>query len=480
MGTKPTPYAIPRFGGLDLREEPDEGGPQSAIDLLNVDFDKRGAIRTRGGYTTQNTVTTGTNLLGGASLGDTGAFVAASSGTVYSWDNTGALIDSNASAGQALPVFVEYNDPTTPTMFVFGATANMSIKIADGDVNAGLTAGVAGLTGTVQPPDNRLVVVPKAGPATRVKFSDAGDPSTFGANNYVDLIQGRGSAVLNLVTWGNQVFAFKQRSFAVFYGNSTDSAGNPVFNYRMVEGKGTPNGQQAAAGADGVYFVSDDGVYKTTGGRPTKISGPLDPHFQNQPSTFFNGGNVPTSFTALGVVGPRVYVGTSSSTTFVYDTNLDVWMFWDSPAVGPVFARSSSAASGRQNPAFANGGFINQFSPGTTTDNAASIVSRYRSSFYSPIGSPSQECTIKESVLAGIGLPQFSVSRDYGSVPTAGGGAKAQVTLGTSPAITQGWHTNDQAGRVFSYQIESTIGPWRVESIVQHITGIRSPGLRTA
>ncbi|MBW3593776.1 MAG: hypothetical protein KY396_08780 [Actinobacteria bacterium] len=46
------PYAqqpVVEFGGLNLRDDPQEVGWQGAIDLLNIDLDRRGRVRQRDG-----------------------------------------------------------------------------------------------------------------------------------------------------------------------------------------------------------------------------------------------------------------------------------------------------------------------------------------------------------------------------------------------------------------------------------------------
>jgi hypothetical protein len=298
-------------------------------------------------------------------------------------------------------------------------------------------------------------------------------------------------------------FVFKYSKFFVFYGNSTDSAGNSIFNYRTVDGVGMRSTggvsiQTAVAREDGVYFISPKGVYRTTGGPPTKVSGALNPLFQSPAGSFFtHASSIPLGGGVHGAAewGNRILfsIGATdgvSGTEMVlaYYPDADDWSVWKFPAGWYVVgSHSSGLGTDANDPSLllrAVGGpglgQVQQTSSAVTADAGTAIVSRYRSGFYSPIGSPSQECTIRESILEGIGTPSYSVSRDFGSVPTSGGGAKTAVTLGTSPAYAQGRHRVSQRGRRFSWQAEATSGAWRINQVVQHVTGVRSPGLKTA
>jgi hypothetical protein len=334
---------------------------------------------------------------------------------------------------------------------------------------------------------------------SRIAFSNAGDAETWNTptaaigspGDYVELDPNDGEQLCAPVAFRNQLIVFKQTKFYVFYGNSTDADGNPRFNYRtMNTGVGARFDYKptAVVAPDAVYFQSQTGFYRTTGGPPEKISQPFNAVFAGAADSFFS---VSTPIDRAAATGGatyfdgRVYFTCADSSasvyyTFVYDIANSAWTVWKfaHAPVGMCVAPYTTLSLPDQ-VAIANLKSVYTFSAAATTDDGTALASKYRSSFYSPIGSPSQECAVRESIIDGIGSPSFSVSRDYGAVPTTGGGAKGTVTLGTSPAIAQGRHRISQRGRRFSYQIEATSGAWRVENIVQHITGIRSPGLKT-
>jgi hypothetical protein len=45
-----TPYTVERFGALNLVDDPLEVGATGATEVVNVDFDRQGRVRTRDGY----------------------------------------------------------------------------------------------------------------------------------------------------------------------------------------------------------------------------------------------------------------------------------------------------------------------------------------------------------------------------------------------------------------------------------------------
>jgi hypothetical protein len=375
---------------------------------------------------------------------------------------------------------------------------------------------VNGLCVAVQPIENRLVAAHTSTTNTsRVWFSDAGTPEVFGANNYVDLHPNDGETIQAMLAWGNLLFVFKQSKFFVFYGNSTNAAGDPIFNYRAIEsGVGVVAYDAAAAAEDGVYFLSARGLYRTTGGPPQRVSEVLDPLFSQQygaPITFNPTGATLTERPAalLGqmsgtIGGPvvvagtrilftlRLWVGDNGGTVTnvfpVYYRDTGQWSIWTSALVSGSFSLRPFAVQAEDDNAFeqpqvlwAGSGDdkIYRSSPGATTDSGSAIASHYRAGLYTVGNQPSQEAVIRESVLDGTGTPTFGVSKDYAAVPTTGGGAKASVTLGTSPAYGNGRHRVAQKGRRFSYEVSATSGAWQVNQISHHVRGIRPPGVKS-
>lgn len=505
---------IEQFGGLNLAE-PEEVPANQAINVSNIDLDKPGAIRVRDGMEKFNSVagsndfydafvwtrpTVNTHVI----VSDaTNLLAYNSSGTAITSAAVGATFLSAASLGTA---------SAGPYLYI-GVGTGASIRRWDGtnfSAPAGMPTAVYVAT---QPVESRLVAAytGSSGGGTNqasVVFSDAGTPETWTAGNYVDLHPNDGGFIVGMVTWRDQVFVFKNTGkMFVFYGNSVDSVGGPVFNFRSVDMglNVAPESGSVVAASDGVYFRGRDGMYFTTGGTPQKISAALDAMFWNGGLdtahffTQFDSIQLEQTATRPVVWGQRVLFpmfvmngGTQSAGTLVYYRNSGEWSWWNHLAAFPGSAGSSfwlrpigafgdNSADQRSSMWVYRSESPHLFktSPTLSTDNGTNFSSLYRSGFYSPIGSPSQECRVRESILEGIGSPSFSVSKDYGAVPTSGGGAKATVTLGTSPSYGRGTHRVAQFGRRFSWQAEAASGSWRINSIINHISARRPIGLRS-
>jgi hypothetical protein len=266
-------------------ERPGEIGWGGAVDLLNVDFDHQGAIGSRSGYARFNTVqVTGNQLMrtapfykssGGASL--LASFITGPN-HLKAYDTTGAVI-ATATPSVFVQSFARVGTPTAQRMYACDASTNLYRW--DGAAFTTIAAPanyIAGSLLAVTPWDNRLVSVS----GTRVQFSDPGAPETFGANNFIDLTPGDGEVIGAAVVWNNQVFLFKSNRFFVIYGTSTDSTGNPIFNYRTIEApiQVMPGQSQCAvATPHGIYLWAQTGLYVTTGGDAQRVSMPVDPIF---------------------------------------------------------------------------------------------------------------------------------------------------------------------------------------------------------
>lgn len=140
------------------------------------------------------------------------------------------------------------------------------------------------------PQSNRLAVAsfqgttdgPNSGASSghHVYFSAAGDPETWTSTNYVQLTPGDGENITAMARWRDMLFVFKRTKFFVFGTPSTDATGAAVFNYREVaSGVGAYSQGAVCAAADAVYFACPQGMYRTTGGDPVRVSDDVAPLF---------------------------------------------------------------------------------------------------------------------------------------------------------------------------------------------------------
>lgn len=482
---------IEQFPGLDLRSDPGEGG--GAIDLLNVTFEP-GRVRVRDGSATFRTTTDKPYFLARfrISSGANQLIIGENGGLIRAVDQAGSsiatttvpVLNSRGAAGVAV------GTPTNSYFYLADLTSVNAIRRWDGatwTTPAAFVAFAGVCAMAVTPSDNRLMVANN----TDVVFSDAGAPETFGANNYVRLTPGDGESIRGAISFNNQVFVFKQTKFFVFYGQSTDATGQPVFNYRTVDtgiGMQTIAPQSVCRSEDGVYFIGNDGIYRTTGGTPSKISGPLDPFFVGGLNSYWRGSQwgADNPVQRLAWVNGKLYAalgattGTNVVQLFEWDPELGTWSCWGLNACSLLgWPSTSTTGDGRRlmvgNDTTGSLGFnvgIHRF--GLTADadtsgggpSANAILSRYRSAFNS-FGTPGQK-RLRETLLTGSGTVGMQWSTDDGALPLAVGSA---VTLGAASAVATKHQRAAYRGRNFSYQLDGGLGGtvWAINRVQANI-----------
>ena len=464
------PVVIENFPGLDLRTDP--GDARGAIDLMNVTLNP-GRARTRDGSATffNPALAVSTIQPFGAQM------IVCDTTNISAVDSTGTLIAATAgvTAGQikgaalGTPAGSFFYIPTTAGVMKQWTGAAWSSP-------AGFPANGV-LVGTM-PSDNRLVV---ADIASKVWFSDPGAPTTFGANNFVQLAPGDGENITAIATYNNQVFIFKKTKFFVFYGNSADPAGNPVFNYRAVDtGTGaatynvsaTYHQHSVCVGDDGVYFQGKDGIYRTTGGPPQRFSEPLTPFYTYSTSPYWQ----PNPWNSANRIcwdmtwcNGKLYVayqltGTVQNVVFVYDRATGAWSAWDFPAQCLCSFRANATdvhdvlAAGKL-----SANTVVRFDPALTTDSGSAIVSRYRLPF-EDYGSPRRK-RLRETILEGTGTVTAQWSKDWGTLTTG-----SSVVLGTSPALATARQRLAMLGNSFSLQLGASSGAWAVNRVQANVS----------
>ena len=481
-----TDVTFERFGGLNLVQDPQEAGAEQAISCLNVILDRNGRVRTRDGYDVVYDSNLAANPFGihPVSYTDDTVLVALAANKVRAVDlsagtssaevNLGSTSSSFASAGSA----VYFTDGTTTQVRKFSAGAFSS------------PAGLASYEGNflaVQPLDDRLVIA-DANNTSRLWFSDAATPETITysagppeTGNFVELTPGDGEQITGMEVFGTDLYVFKQTKFFVFYGNSTDGTGGSVFNYRMVDtGVGCNGGQSlklTATHETGVYFVGQNGVYRTVGGPPVKVSGVIDPVFTGMnlpiPVPFSSVLPAPLgSFYRLDAARGCLYLfGVRAASTtpyqFVMDLQTGVWTAHDLAAVsmldGGLAANPGSIVLGVL---AGTDGAVALHNDSFTDDDGAAISWHHQSGFYD-LGTGNTK-RIGPVHLWGSGTPTVSVFKDHGTADANAG----SVTLGVSPAIERGQHSKTYQGRLFSHRLSGT-GPAVINRLAIRLRGQR-------
>jgi hypothetical protein len=419
---------------------------------------------------------------------------------------SGSRLDVIATDGTVAATVATATD-TQSTYVAFGSPATSATYIANSGTTVRKLVGTTFSTPAGMPkakfvgltsPSNRLVAaniatIPTGAASTAstslVHFSDPGLPETWSPNNYVYLTPGDNEDIQGVVTWRTNVFVFKSTRFFVFYGESTDGTGNPVFNYRRVDGAGMVAPLGVAVSPAGVYFLDRRGVYFTSGGPPQQVSQQIAPLFRGGTRDIYTSGTINPSAlgqSCMGWFNDRLYLGvalgsaTTNDHTLVYDPSSQQWSLWDIP-MGAIAA--SAQQPGRLFFTYAQGTFdIGQYAPNAYSDDAgAAISSRYRSPFV-PLdwrgrtirsGIHGVDKTVRESLLEGSGAVTYTLGTQWAesaSLPTG-----RTVTMGVAPQIAMGRDRTAVRGRMFSWQITAA-APWQLETLAWNVHAYQGPG----
>lgn len=506
--------SVDTFGlGLNLRDKVDAVEQGAAIDCLNVEFSNRGSIRQRDGYTafTESSLAQPVQSLHAHYRAAGAPQLLAGAGTrIDAIDDDGTVASSITGLTSGVWDFARFGTPNSERSYA--GQGNSTLKRWDGSAWSSIASTPTGGALAVSATSNRLVVgrflTTTGGPTgaggtsspSHVYFSDAGLAETWTANNFVQLTPGDGETVQAIVAWRELVFVFKESKFFVFYGESIDAGGDPIFDYRPVDtGVGCISPRAVCVSEQGVYFLDRQGVYFTNGGEPTRVSNVIDPIFKGGSSDFYRGGELSqlnVTNAAMTYHDGRVYLSYGTSTTndrtLVYDPLLDWWSLWDIPASCLVSFELASTpelffgyASGDEH--------IGRQGATYTNDDGVAITSRWRSGWFD-YDAPEVK-TIRESKLWGSGKCFFGISRDFrqgvGSLslldftdPTAttwGGSDWGGGTWSEEAGLIARLRRYAIRGAVFSTYLENTAldQPWAVHRCDHHLREQRVPSIRT-
>lgn len=440
-------------GGLNYADQPNNVPPNEAIDAMNVNFTDDGRISRRTGYTLATTgdggdsaiVWNGQLVIGGPSDNKVKIY-----NFYYSSYTLLATLTGSAMSSPQSFRYAAFGGPTTSLLFI----ANGIDQLASWDgttlntaptwtLGSGTYAGVAPKPKfvAVTPWDNRLVganfpqgTQNQGNNSSTVRFSAEGDPLAWRSNYFEDVLPGDGEPIMGMCVWRDSLFVFKQTKFFRFYGTTVDADGYPTFDYMTVNtGIGLMSQNGLVSCEDAVYFVSSNGLYKTSGGPPVEVSKKIRPLFNGirqgtltMPYNRMNddageGHGVNPVYNSLFLcnsylsrVSDRLLawnciVNTANGRkTLVYDRKLDCWTVWDVLVVGAAFDRNSSFylthfCTDQNN--------IYYFGGGSTTDNGTPIAARVQLG-WSKIGE-NRPKRIRQTEFVGTGIAEADSVVDF-------------------------------------------------------------------
>jgi hypothetical protein len=427
------------FGrGINLRDKPDAVDPAEAIEALNVLFTDRGAIEQRTGYdnlTSPALTNRVASLEAFYKTSGTKQLLAGCGTRLEALSAAGAVVDSETGLTNAVWDFARFGKPNAEVAYAGNGTD--TLRKWDGAEWTAPTATVDGVAlkampkaGAlcVQPFDNRLVCGAFSGSSggpnglesspSHVYWSEPGNPEGYEALAYEQFTPGDGERVMAVVAFREFVFVFKETKFFVVSDSVSDAEANPEFIYRPVEtGVGLVSSRAICVHPTGVYFMSRQGVYRTTGQEPELVSSLVEPIWNGGASPFYTGGILAHgSITncAMGAFDDRIYLSfptaEANNRTLVYDPRFEWWSLLSLPCSCLATFRIGNAeelvfgyASGSNH--------IGRHSSAFTNDDGAAIESHWRSGWADQGNADVKK--IRGSKVWGTGVVSYGLDADF-------------------------------------------------------------------
>jgi len=515
----PTRATVDRHGGLRLDLPLAEVDIGEAVDLLDVDW-HQGVLGSREGakaFTPGAGASHYDRMFGPTTGGRETAILIGRRGktlVAFSASDGKEIAGKSIAVSEDLLSFTRFGIPSggffIPVTYIADGA---SIKKFAGNVPAACefsspTATVDGVAGKAMPKGwylanwkgqgNRLVVAgtaPEAeegGPGgalsspSHVWFSEPGQPESFSSTSYVALGPGEDEDITGCCVWNNQVFVFKETCLFVFWGVSADGEGNPIFNFkevdlgtRMLSHRGIANSkkvQRVAAGREGVYFVTNDGVFVTTGGEPTCLSSALRPLGESRALNGPAEETLPAETARwryawqIEFLGDSLYV-LMPGRLLKLDLETMRWMVWSAAAnnITPWVEQVAlfdnvprmylSAAEGEEK--------IYLYTPDKDEDPTVEMDPRWQSGAYDL--ADVDEKTLTNTKVWGSGEVEVKVAEDFGPL-----GDGTTFKLGEGAAIAQQQKQKGQTATLFSHRL-SGAAPWSVQRLSRYLRETRVP-----
>lgn len=270
-------------GGLNIRDFWHKIADNELTVARNVRYDEGGVLRRRGGWTklTSSVVPTAGNVIGvtqGAWLitGVLTRYIVATDGTKVYWlnsstwtDITGAIVMSpNANT---LVSFLSMNN------LLIGFDGKNAPWTWDGSAGAILALGGSPPTGEMGIVwQNRVWFAGVSTARNRLYYSDAGNPSNYGASSYIDVPSPYdGDEITGLAILYGNLIVFKRNSIYIIQGDAPENFVVSKTNASV----GCVSSYSVVSVDNLVYFVSDKGLYALNLSNTKQVCYKVEPRY---------------------------------------------------------------------------------------------------------------------------------------------------------------------------------------------------------
>lgn len=406
-----TPKLHTRFfddftGGLNLRTQRQNLALNESPDCADVDFNQRGGIQLRKGYSTvtadANMSTTasisGGYLVGQFSFGTDKLWGSSNVGRLWTWDGATAThvataITSNTTTEKVrgdvwttkLYLANAYNGGTTLIMRTWNDTVFATLTNTANDNYTAPTGGNAPLSRLICSHGGYMwwgdTVEAGTRFRSRIRFSHPLQPEDFANADYFDIEpDDQTDQITALIPFRGQLLVFKKKAVYAVYGTSRDD----FVVERISNQGGTVCQETVDASAQAVFWWSSDGeVFAYNGKDVTPIGYKISILASN--GTLTPGNTLHTLRWAENRLWLTLRYGSGTQDTFVYDpfVGQGAWTHYLLPISSMVWWRKVAGSNGIMIRVDGKAGVHDINVSSQKTDNGTVIAGYYKTTWYS-------------------------------------------------------------------------------------------------
>lgn len=342
-----SPINLPGWvGGLNREADPFQLDASESPDCVNVDFELRGAVTKRDGYSKHNgsnsTSTKGVALQAWRTLAATKWMILTdTTGDVFHMSATAAsdLVDStfNLGASATERAYQVASASLNDRIYVTSLKGDLALRW-DGTTWVQVTKTAFDNTNNRFPPARALAannerffagnVKNAAGTAfrSRVAWSAALNPEQWAALDFIDFAPDNGQEITGLAVFAESLVVFKNRSMFVLAG--TDASNFTVYPLDPNLGTDCP-GTIVNAGTELYFFDHLTGVWKYDGSNFERIDDKINNYLLTKVNAANAHKSVAWTWRNRYFLSVPWMTDTTNTRTFVYDPRIKSWTEYD-------------------------------------------------------------------------------------------------------------------------------------------------------